>query len=91
MLKPGGILVYNSGESLPRIAMAQLLMRMGRNVVMFLARINHDDLVTLRGWLADGRVRPAIDRTYPLAETAAAIAYVATGHARGKVVVTVPQ
>jgi NADPH:quinone reductase-like Zn-dependent oxidoreductase len=36
-----------------------------------------------------GKVTPVIDRSFPLAETAAAIAYLEEGHARGKVVVTV--
>jgi len=34
------------------------------------------------------RDRSIIDRTYPLHEVAAAIAYVEAGHVRGKVVVT---
>ena len=35
-----------------------------------------------------GKLIPAIDRTYPLAETAEAIRYVETEHARAKVVIT---
>jgi NADPH:quinone reductase-like Zn-dependent oxidoreductase len=34
-------------------------------------------------------VTPVIDRRYPLAETAAALRYLETGHARGKVIVNV--
>jgi NADPH:quinone reductase-like Zn-dependent oxidoreductase len=34
-------------------------------------------------------VRPAIDRTYPLAEAAEAVRYLGTGQARAKVVVNV--
>jgi NADPH:quinone reductase-like Zn-dependent oxidoreductase len=34
-------------------------------------------------------VREAIDRAYPLRETAAAIQHMTDGHARGKVVVTI--
>ena len=34
-------------------------------------------------------VAPVIDRTYPLPETPAALGYLETGHARGKVVITV--
>jgi NADPH:quinone reductase-like Zn-dependent oxidoreductase len=34
-------------------------------------------------------VTPAIDRTYPLAETAAAIRHLINGQARGKVVVSI--
>ena len=35
-----------------------------------------------------GSLRPVIDRTYPLADTAAGLDYVEAGHARGKVVIT---
>jgi NADPH:quinone reductase-like Zn-dependent oxidoreductase len=49
------------------------------------------DLETLAEHLADGRLRPAVDRTFPLAETAAAIRHVATGAPAGKVVVIVTQ
>jgi NADPH:quinone reductase-like Zn-dependent oxidoreductase len=50
---------------------------------------NHDDLVVLKGLVESGKVTPVIDRTYPLAGTAEAIRRVATGHARGTVVITV--
>jgi NADPH:quinone reductase-like Zn-dependent oxidoreductase len=36
-----------------------------------------------------GKVTPVVDRVYPLAETAAAIRHVETGHLRGKIVVSV--
>jgi NADPH:quinone reductase-like Zn-dependent oxidoreductase len=48
-----------------------------------------EDLQALRDLFESGQVTPAIDRTYPLSETAAAIRYVSSGHARGKVVITV--
>ena len=35
------------------------------------------------------RVTPAVDRTYPLAEAAAAVQYVQDGKAKGKVVIDV--
>ena len=88
-LKPGGILVYNSGASMRRVAMAQLLSRLGQRVYMFLASLNHADLMVIRTFIEEGKVRPAVDRAYPLAETPDAISYVETGRARGKVVVTV--
>ncbi len=50
---------------------------------------NHDDLVALKGLVEAGKVTPVIDRTYPLTETPMAIGHVATGHARGTVVLTV--
>ena len=36
-----------------------------------------------------GTLRPVIDRTYPLADTAAGLQHIEAGHARGKVVITV--
>jgi NADPH:quinone reductase-like Zn-dependent oxidoreductase len=49
------------------------------------------DLETLADHLADGTPRPATDRTFPPAETPAAIRYAATGTPAGKVVVIVTQ
>jgi NADPH:quinone reductase-like Zn-dependent oxidoreductase len=36
-----------------------------------------------------GKLRPIIDRRYPLAEVPDAVAYVEQGHARGKVAIDV--
>ncbi|MCB0068446.1 MAG: zinc-binding dehydrogenase [Caldilineaceae bacterium] len=36
-----------------------------------------------------GKVKPAIDRTYPLEQTADALRYLGEGHARGKIVIKV--
>jgi NADPH:quinone reductase-like Zn-dependent oxidoreductase len=47
------------------------------------------DLQFLKGVIEAGKVRPVIDRTYPLSQTPAAIGYVAHGHAAGKVIITV--
>jgi NADPH:quinone reductase-like Zn-dependent oxidoreductase len=49
---------------------------------------NHDDLVALKRLVETGKVTPVIDRTYPLRHTAEAINHVATGHARGTVVIS---
>ena len=54
-----------------------------------LAKINTDDLTALAQMLESGEVRPVIDRSYPLCETADAIRYVEQCHARGKVTITV--
>jgi NADPH:quinone reductase-like Zn-dependent oxidoreductase len=60
-----------------------------RRLVPFLGANSSDDLDVLRGLVDEGRLKPTIDRTYSLAETAEAIRYVETGHARAKVVITV--
>jgi NADPH:quinone reductase-like Zn-dependent oxidoreductase len=88
-LAVGGTLVYNSGASMRGIAMAQLLWRLGQNVRMFNTRRKPDDLAEICRLIESGKLTSVIDRTYPLVQTGAAIAYVEAGHARGKVVVTV--
>jgi NADPH:quinone reductase-like Zn-dependent oxidoreductase len=59
--------------------------------VFFLAEIRSEDLNVMRELMEAGKVRPVIDRTYPLTQTADAIRYLEQGHARGKVVVAVGQ
>ena len=87
VLAGGGMYLYNSGAVMRRVAWAILLGAAGRNVRMFLARPNQADLQVLRELMEAGKLRTVIDRTYPLAETPAALEYVEHGHARGKVVV----
>lgn len=60
-----------------------------QRLVFFLAQTNKEDMLVLKELLETGKVVPVIDRTYPLSETPEAIRYLETGHARGKVVITV--
>lgn len=53
------------------------------------ANVNTPDLAFLANLMREGKIVPVIDRTYPLSETAAAVAYVEQCHARGKVVLTI--
>jgi NADPH:quinone reductase-like Zn-dependent oxidoreductase len=39
--------------------------------------------------MRDGKMTPVIDKTYKLSDVQAALTYLETGHARGKVVITV--
>ncbi len=55
----------------------------------FVANVNNQDLATLADMLATGSVTPVIDRSYPLADAADAIRYLETGHAKGKIIITV--
>jgi NADPH:quinone reductase-like Zn-dependent oxidoreductase len=65
-------------------------MRASQTVVpFFLAQLSKEDLLSLRDMLVAGKVKPVIDRTYALSETAEAVGYVEAGHARGKVVITI--
>jgi NADPH:quinone reductase-like Zn-dependent oxidoreductase len=59
-----------------------------QRIVTFDAKPSAENLATLRSMAEARQLIPAIDRTYPLAETAAAIRYVETEHARAKVIIT---
>lgn len=48
-----------------------------------------EQLAELARLIDAGSLRPVLDRTYPLTETAAAMAYLEQGHAQGKVVLEV--
>jgi NADPH:quinone reductase-like Zn-dependent oxidoreductase len=52
---------------------------------------SRDDLMFVGQLLDSGAVVPVIDRCYPLGELPEAMRYLATGHARGKVVITLEQ
>jgi NADPH:quinone reductase-like Zn-dependent oxidoreductase len=53
------------------------------------SRQNRAELLAVTGLIEDGKLTPVVDRTYPLADTAAGLGHVEQGHARGKIVVTV--
>jgi len=73
-----------------RIFAAAVTTRLANQKILpFLARPTNDDLIVLKELIEAGKVRPVIDRTYPLRETAAAIRYLEQGHAGGKVVISV--
>jgi NADPH:quinone reductase-like Zn-dependent oxidoreductase len=52
-------------------------------------RTSATQLDALRELIEGGVIRPAVDRTFPLASTSEALAYVETGRAKGKVVIRV--
>ena len=57
--------------------------------LMETAKPNHKDLVFIKELIEAGKVKPVIDRRYPLSEVAEAFRYLEGRHARGKVVITV--
>lgn len=59
-----------------------------RKLVMFIAKVNHEDLGTLAELVASGKVMPVIEKSYRLSETAQAMRDLDEGHARGKLVVS---
>src|SRR5207253_10423855 len=57
--------------------------------IAYIAQFNKADMSILADLMRSGKVTPVIDRTFKFSETADALRYLETGHARGKVVVAV--
>lgn len=96
-LTPTGTLVPNGGNfgnrwlaGGARIIRAHAMSRfVSQTLRPFILAPKLDDLVALKELIEAGRVVPVVDRTFPLSETALAMAYVGRGHARGKIAITV--
>jgi NADPH:quinone reductase-like Zn-dependent oxidoreductase len=96
VLNPKGICVVAGAPKkvgfffLMRWLTAPLLSRfVSQTFVVFIARLNEQDLSVMNELMAAGKVTPVIDRRYPLDAAAAALQYLEEGHARGKVIITV--
>jgi NADPH:quinone reductase-like Zn-dependent oxidoreductase len=55
----------------------------------YIAKTLKTDLTVLRDLMEAGKLTPAIDRQYPMSQTAEALRYLEEGHARGKIVITI--
>jgi len=97
-LTPRGKLVLVGGEGGGRVIGAALARSMRavawspfikQSLRMVLGATKADDLQTLAELAGSGKVRPVIDRVYPLSEAANAIRRLHNGRARGKLVITV--
>ena len=96
-LTPSGTLIPNGGNfgnrwlaGGARIVRATVLSRLvSQTLRPFLLAPKLEDLVTLKELVEAGKVTPVVDRTYPLSETALALARIGAGHARGKIAITV--
>ncbi len=97
VLKPDGVIVMVGGQKtnawlgpLLRPIQAQLLSPFVEpEMKMILAEANAADLQVLAELLQAGKLVPVIDRHYPLEQTPAAIEYLETGRARGKVIISI--
>lgn len=96
-LTPTGRLVLVGGEEggrfigpLGRSFRGLFLSAIGRQkFVTFVATVRAPDLEFLAGLIEAGKVKPIIERTYNLSDTAEAIRHLEAGRARGKLVVRV--
>jgi NADPH:quinone reductase-like Zn-dependent oxidoreductase len=93
-LKPTGLLLSNGGGHAGgklgrtlRTMVASMFVR--QQATPSVKTPNRADLIAVKELIENGKVRPVIDGTYPLARTRDAIARVITGRARGTIVVSV--
>jgi NADPH:quinone reductase-like Zn-dependent oxidoreductase len=95
-LKPKAICVLVGGGSASIVSLLTGMLLQwwiskteGKKIGSFLANGNQQDLTFLKELLESGKVKPVIDRRYPLSEAAEALRYLGVGHAKGKIVITV--
>lgn len=96
VLAPAGVLVGvgapDNGRWLGPAARAMKIVLLSpvvsQRLTVFLAQQRRDDLAFLRDLIEAGKLTPVIDKTYPLSAVAQAVAHLETGHAKGKVVIS---
>jgi len=91
-LNPNGIYIMTGGFSAQVFqAMLGPLLSMGgaKKMANLAMKPNQKDLVFIKELIEAGKVKPIIDKNYPLSEVAEALSYYGKGHARGIVVITI--
>jgi NADPH:quinone reductase-like Zn-dependent oxidoreductase len=71
--------------------LVELLVRrfvLRQRITTFIAKVTPEGLTAILNLILSGKITPMIDKVYPLHEAADAIAYVETGHARAKVIIS---
>ena len=77
--------------SLPRFLKLVVMSPFARQLpkANFSMPVKKDSMVVLKELIEAGKLKPVIDRTFPLSEVPNAIRYMQEGHSRGKVVITI--
>jgi NADPH:quinone reductase-like Zn-dependent oxidoreductase len=96
-LTADGTVVITGGETsgrwlggTDRQVRAMVLSRfVDQTLTTFVSSASHEDLLVLTELIESGKLTPAIDRSYALADAPAAIRYLDEGRVRGKIVITV--
>jgi NADPH:quinone reductase-like Zn-dependent oxidoreductase len=63
-------------------------LRASQTIVFFVAKFIREDFLLMNQWFESGQVKPFVEKTYPLEKIADAMHHLGTGHAKGKIVVT---
>ena len=95
-LEPNGVCVLSGGDGSSIIELLAGMVQEwwirkteNKKIGSFLAKNTQKDLGAIKELLASGKVKPVIDRQYPLSKTADAFRYLGEGHAQGKIVIVV--
>ena len=59
-----------------------------QKVIFFAAKFKREDFLFLKDMFERGQVEPVVEKVYPLGKISEAMRHLGTGHARGKIVVT---
>jgi NADPH:quinone reductase-like Zn-dependent oxidoreductase len=95
-LRPKGVYITLGGTSLPIFAamivgpLISIPSDKWTGLALWWKPFHQNDVTKLLELIAAGKVRPVIDRRYPLSEVVQALRWVHDGNARGKVVITEP-
>jgi NADPH:quinone reductase-like Zn-dependent oxidoreductase len=91
VLNPKGVYITTLPNVDTVLQMAIRILLPGKQVRLVNVRARASDLAILTEWIEAGKIRPRIDKIFPLSKTAEAQAYSETGHARGKIVIKVSE
>jgi NADPH:quinone reductase-like Zn-dependent oxidoreductase len=92
VLNPGGTYVMVGGpfrRMLGVMVKGSFVSREGKSAHMLSAHANREDLLFTTELIESGKVKPVVDRTYPLEEIPDAMRYMEQRHAKGKIVISV--
>jgi NADPH:quinone reductase-like Zn-dependent oxidoreductase len=93
-LRPKGVYVTLGGTSWPILGglvlgpLVSLASDKWTGLLLWWKPFKPEDVATLTDLIAAGKLKPAIDRRFPLTEIVEALRWVDDGHARGKVIIT---
>jgi NADPH:quinone reductase-like Zn-dependent oxidoreductase len=93
-LRPKGVYVSLGGSALPILAgmilgpLVSLPSDKWTGLMLWWKPFHAPDVATLKELIATGKLKPVIDRRFPLSEVVDALKWVDDGHAKGKVIVT---
>lgn len=94
VLKPNATFVLTGGPRTPVVGPLSLLVRLrlamlgaSQKFVFFVAQSNREDMQVLKEMLENCKVKPFVEKSYPLAQAADAMRHLGAGHASGKIVI----